>query len=89
MPLRRLQEAFDVGNWYEFLIPAAEALADWPMVELDADEVELVRHGHRVAADEQLGDMVCGVSEQGDLVALLEYAEDTQEWQPRKVFFQS
>ena len=51
VPLRRLQEAFDAGNWYRFLIPAAEALADWPMVELDADQVELVRHGHRVPAD--------------------------------------
>lgn len=26
--LRRLQEAFDAGDWYRYLIPAAEALAD-------------------------------------------------------------
>src|SRR3989337_2479213 len=26
VPLRRLQEAFNVGDWYQFLIPAAEAL---------------------------------------------------------------
>jgi hypothetical protein len=29
------------------------------------------------------------VSEQGDLVALMEVDEDTLEWQPRKVFFQT
>jgi tRNA pseudouridine55 synthase len=89
VPLRRLQEAFDAGNWYRFLIPAAEAMADWPMVELDADQVELVRHGHRVPADPDMKGLARGVSQQGDLVALLEVDPDTHEWQPRKVFFQS
>jgi len=89
VPLRRLQEAFTAGNWYRFLIPAAEALADWPMVELDADQVELVRHGHRVPAEPIDKGWARGVSQQGDLVALLEVDEATQEWKPRKVFFQS
>ena len=89
VPLRRLQEAFDAGNWYRFLIPAAEAMADWPMVELDADQVELVRHGHRVPAEPEMKGLARGVSQQGDLVALLEVDAETQEWQPRKVFFQS
>jgi len=89
VPLRRLQEAFDAGIWYRYLIPAAEAIAEWPMVELDADQVELVRHGHRVAALPDQKGWARGVSQQGDLVALLEVDESTQEWQPRKVFFQS
>lgn len=89
VPLRRLQEAFDAGNWYRYLIPAAEALGDWPMVELDADQVELVRHGHRVPADTGAKGWARGISQQGDLVALLEVDEETNEWQPRKVFFQS
>lgn len=89
VPLRRLQEAFNTGDWYRHLIPAAEALADWPMVELDADEVELIRHGHRVPAEAGASGWARGVSQQGDLVALLECDVETQEWQPRKVFFQS
>ncbi len=89
VPLRRLQEAFDAGDWYRHLIPAAEALADWPMVELDSDGVELVRHGHRIPADDGSRDWARGVSEQGDLVALLELDPESNEWQPRKVFFQS
>jgi tRNA pseudouridine55 synthase len=89
IPLRRLQESFFAGNWYRHLIPAAEALADWPMVELDADQVELVRHGHRVPAEPEQKGWARGVSQQGDLVALLEVDEATSEWQPRKVFFQS
>lgn len=90
IPLRRVQEAFDAGDWYNHLIPAAEALGDWPMVELDGDQVELVRHGHRVVATtEETTGWVRGVSQQGDLVALMEYVADSNEWQPRKVFFQS
>jgi tRNA pseudouridine55 synthase len=89
VPLRRLKESFDAGDWYQFLIPAAEALGDWPMIELNADEVDLVRHGHRIEAKPDAHGWVRGLSQQGDLVALLEHDGETNEWQPRKVFFQS
>lgn len=89
VPLRRLQESFVAGDWYKYLIPAAEALGDWPMVELNADQVELIRHGHRVPAEHNETGWARGVSEQGDLVALIEVDAETHEWQPRKVFFQS
>lgn len=89
--LRRLQEAFQAGTWYQYLIPAAEALGDWPAVELSPDEVEEVRHGHRIpvitGGEHQ---WVRGVSTQGELIALMEQiaGEDGQKlWQPRKVFF--
>ena len=90
-PLRKLQEAFHAGNWYQYLIPAAEALAEWPAIELSPDEVEDVRHGHRVkaAADAAPG-MVRGVSTQGELVALMDFVTGETgepEWQPKKVFF--
>lgn len=92
-PLRKLQEAFTAGNWYQFLIPAAEALGDWPAVELSPDEVEAVRHGHRVKVKEgNIEAKVRGVSTQGELVALMEIAtaeDGSSEWQPRKVFFTS
>ncbi|MFZ6029894.1 MAG: tRNA pseudouridine(55) synthase TruB [Chloroflexota bacterium] len=98
IPLRRLQEAFNDGTWYKHLIPAAEALGDWKMVELDGDQVELIRHGHRIPTGEDISEWehnengqiwVRGVSEQGDLVALLLMDEEAKEWQPKKVFFQS
>ena len=93
VPLRKLQEAFTAGNWYQYLIPAAEALGDWPAVELNPDEVEGVRHGHRVkVVGEAKETKVRGVSTQGELVALMELitAEDgSHEWQPKKVFFTS
>lgn len=90
-PLRKLQEAFTAGNWYQYLIPAAEALGEWPSVELSPDEVEDVRHGHRVkAAEDAKPGMVRGVSTQGELVALMELKEGeggALEYQPKKVFF--
>jgi len=87
VPLRRLRESFEEGSWYQYLIPAAEALSDWPSLELKMDEVEAVRHGHRIPAEAGDTQQVRGISEQGELVALLEYVPETSEWQPRKVFF--
>src|SRR5512137_1994394 len=90
-PLRRLQETFTAGNWYQYLIPAAEALAEWPGVELNADEVEEVKHGHRVkAAPGTQPGLVRGVSMAGELIAILDLAsgeDGSPEWQPKKVFF--
>ncbi|WP_299025048.1 tRNA pseudouridine(55) synthase TruB [uncultured Thermanaerothrix sp.] len=87
VPLRKLREAFENGTWYQYLIPAAEALADWPAIELDHEQVELIRHGHRIPGQPGIGKMVRAINEQGELVALLEYDESTNEWQPKKVFF--
>ncbi|MBE3144334.1 MAG: tRNA pseudouridine(55) synthase TruB [Planctomycetes bacterium] len=87
VPLRKLRETFDNGTWYQFLIPAAEALSDWPAIELSQTQVENVRHGHRIPADPEKGKIARGISEQGELVALLELDSTTNEWQPKKVFF--
>ena len=87
--LRKLQEAFANGDWYQYLIPAAEALGDWYTVELSVEQVDEVRHGHRVPALEEVepGKWARAVSQEGELVALMEYDSAAHEWQPRKVFF--
>lgn len=87
IPLRKLREAFEAGNWYQYLIPAAEALTEWPAVELTHEQMEVVRHGHRIPAEAGLGMMARGISEQGELIALLEFDGETNEWQPKKVFY--
>jgi len=91
VPLRKLQDAFLAGNWYEYLIPAAEALADWPAIELNPDDVEEIKHGHRVkAAPDTKPGLVRGVSMAGELIAIMELAQGedgSPEWQPKKVFF--
>ena len=88
IPLRRLQEAFDAGTWYQYLIPAAEALTDWPSIELTPEQIDDVRHGHRIPGEApSKGDLIRAISEQGELVALMKYDPENFEWQPKKVFF--
>jgi tRNA pseudouridine55 synthase len=87
VPLNKLREAFEQGTWYQYLIPAAEALTEWPAVELTQEQMETIRHGNRVPADPSIGNLARGVSEQGELVALMELDVETSEWKPKKVFF--
>jgi tRNA pseudouridine55 synthase len=87
VPLRKLIESFDSNSWYKFVIPAAEALAEWSALTLNNEQVEAIRHGHRISGEGKAGEMVRGITEQGELVALLEFDETTKEFQPRKVFF--
>lgn len=87
-PLRKLREAFDNCTWYQYLIPAAEALSDWPAIELSSEQIEAIRHGHRIPAEAGIGKLARGISQQGELVALMEFDPNTNEWQPKKVFFQ-
>jgi len=87
--LRKLQEAFTTGDWYKYVIPAAEALGDWPSIELTNEQVDEVRHGHRITSDLEVpeGKLARAISQQSELVALMSYDEETKEWQPKKVFF--
>jgi len=89
VPLRKLQESFTSGDWYKYVIPAAEALSDWPSIELTFEQVDEVKHGHRITSDLEVpeGKLARAISQQGELVALMEYDSETNEWQPRKVFF--
>lgn len=90
VPLRKLQEAFQAGDWYKYLIPAAEALGDWYTIELDETALDEVRHGHRIPATEEVepDKWARAISQDSELVALMQYDAATREWQPRKVFFQ-
>jgi len=87
IPLRKLIESFDTHTWYKYVIPAAEALGEWKALTLNNEQVEAIRHGHRIQGEGKAGEMVRGVTEQGELVALLEFDATSSEFQPRKVFF--
>jgi tRNA pseudouridine55 synthase len=56
-------------------------------VELSNDQVEAIRHGIRIPALDTSAPLARGISEQGELVALLEIVAESSEWKPRKVFF--
>jgi len=86
VPLRKLREAFENNSWQNFIIPAAEALSDWPAIELNVEQLDIVRHGRRIPADPGSGKMARAISEDGELIGLLELDPETLEWQPKKVF---
>ena len=89
VPLSDLQKAFEDGTWYQYLIPAADALEEYEEVMLDMEAEANILHGCRIPAEagshETLGK---AVSEQGELIALLEFVPETFEWKPKKVFYQ-
>lgn len=86
--LRRLEEAFQTGEWYKYLIPAAEALEDWHTIVVTPSQIDDISHGHRIPGEPELENSMLAraISEDGELVALIEYDAETSEWQPRKVF---
>jgi tRNA pseudouridine55 synthase len=86
VPLRKLKESFENNTWEKYLIPAAEALSDWPAIELSSEELDIVRHGRRIPAEPGVGNMARAISEDGELIGLLELDQETMEWQPKKVF---
>jgi hypothetical protein len=51
--------------------------------------MDRIQHGLRIKAEPGSSGMARGLSEQGDLIALLEAVEDEDLWQPRKVFITS
>jgi tRNA pseudouridine55 synthase len=87
IPLRKLRDSFADGTWYQFLIPAAEALSDWKSIELTNEQVDALRHGHRIPGENFGIVQARGISEAGELIALLDFDAATNEWQPKKVFF--
>jgi tRNA pseudouridine55 synthase len=87
IPLQTLREAFDQNTWYQYVIPAAEALSDWYTVVLQDEDIDQVVHGHRLPAEGECPEMARAITQQGELVALLEYVPEDQEWQPKKVFW--
>ena len=89
VPLADLQKSFEDNTWYQYLIPAAEALSDYEEVMLDLESEAEILHGRRIQAEPGPHEAVSkAVSEQGELIALLEFVPETQEWKPRKVFYQ-
>ncbi len=86
VPLAELSHGLEAGTWEQYIHPAADALPDMPLVEISRENQELVRHGHRIPAQEGATGMARGVDEQGGLIAILEATDDGAEWHPRKVF---
>jgi tRNA pseudouridine55 synthase len=74
------------GQWRNRLIPAAKALPDLPEIRLNPEQLQALRHGRKVGETEGWTGLARGLTEDGDLVAILEGQPGESSWQPRKVF---
>ena len=87
----RVEDAVDLGSLSndtlaEHLLPPAAAVADLPTIELNADELQLVRHGRAFASSAASSAAeVAAFDAAGSLVAILEPA-DAEQLKPIRVF---
>lgn len=85
-PLADLQASFDGDGWRSAVVGAAEALPELPAVRLGMEQLDDVRHGRRLRDPSAASGLARGLSQDGDLVAILEGDDEGSQWQPRKVF---
>lgn len=85
VPLPKLEVGFMVDKWEQYVVPAADALPEFPIVKIDEETLKIIRHGHRIPAIPGSSGMARGVTSDGELVAVLEAVEGGNYWHPRKV----
>lgn len=85
VPLPKLEVGFMVDKWEQYVVPAADALPDFPIVNINEEKLKVIRHGHRIPAEPGSSGMARGITSDGELVAILEAVEEGNFWHPRKV----
>ncbi len=84
--LADLKRAMESHRWKNYLVPAAQALPDFPDIGITEEELELVRHGRRIPAADAREPVAKAIAPNGELAAILELVEDGSAWHPCKVF---
>ncbi len=85
-PLAMLEVGFIAENWEQYVIPAAEALPEFPILEVNGESLSQLQNGHRIEAKPGSQGMARAIDADGELVAVLEAVEDGSLWHPVKVF---
>ncbi|MCG8353104.1 MAG: tRNA pseudouridine(55) synthase TruB [Chloroflexales bacterium] len=73
----------DAAQLEQLLLPLETAVANWPVVTLDAEQSERVRHGMALSSCGVAGDYVRAHGPDGALLAILR--RSGAEWRPEKV----
>jgi tRNA pseudouridine55 synthase len=89
--LERLEEAFRNGQEGLYLLPADEALLDWPALVLGNDDSQRIRQGLPVrgagpSSAETAQSLCRAYSSDGEFLGILAYQATTRCWRPHKVF---
>lgn len=85
-PLAMLEVGFIAENWEQYVIPAAEALPEFPIVNVSGEKLKQLRNGHRIEAEPVSEGLARAIDPDGELVAVIEAVEDGTLWHPNKVF---
>lgn len=83
-----LEQSFAQRSWEAYLRPATDALPQLPILRLTSDQLESIRHGHRLPAADGASGLARAVGPDGELAAILEAVEAGSQWHPRKVFLE-
>ena len=86
--MEELKAAFENGDWYQYLIPAIDSLADFTEIQLDLELERDIRCGRAIQAEAAINmdsAFAKAVSLQGELVAVLQYDAEAALWKPKKV----
>jgi tRNA pseudouridine55 synthase len=86
VPLPKLEVGFMVDKWERYVIPAVDALPEFPKIKVTQEELEKIQFGHRMPAEAGSSGMACAIGPDAELVAILEAVEDGTLWHPKKVF---
>ena len=86
IPFPKLEVGFMVDKWERYIIPARDAIPDFPIVEVSQEDLEHIKFGHRISAGPGSSGLARAINNEGKLIAILEAVEDGTLWHPRKVF---
>jgi tRNA pseudouridine55 synthase len=86
VPFPKLEVGFMVDKWERYLVPARDAIPDFPIVEVSQEDLEHIQFGHRISAAAGSSGLARALNSEGELIAILEAVEDGTLWHPRKVF---
>ncbi|HET7009733.1 MAG TPA: tRNA pseudouridine(55) synthase TruB [Anaerolineales bacterium] len=86
VPLPMLEVGFLTGKWVQYVRPASDALPELDSVQVDEASVAQLRDGHRIPAAGRASGLAKAIGPDGELVAILESADEGALWHPRKVF---
>lgn len=84
--LAELEHSLFEGSWPDYVIPPADALPDFPEVNVSEQQLQPIRNGHGFPAESPAKGLAKAIGPDGELVAILEAVDGGETWHPRKVF---
>jgi tRNA pseudouridine55 synthase len=91
IPLEKLEEAFNQGDYERFLYPVDSVLQDFPALVLDDTAVAAMKNGQSISFEDNRAVNIDkpyfrAYSQDGRFLGILTYLPDKSLWQPKKVF---